>query len=151
MLKKTSYFHVFFWDRSSFLFRLRNKIILSGKRNIFFLDNTRKIIFQCNFFEKTIFSKYLEKENMVFRAVSTPNHKICCAVKHLYLPKRLRYQLLASKDLYIQTKLRNKFLKMLFQKTIRPSVEYWPLNITTYNAHKYPSYKLLPEKSCPDW
>ena len=34
-----------------------------------FPDNTRKIIFQCDFFGKTIFSKHLEKENMVFRAV----------------------------------------------------------------------------------
>ena len=59
----------FFWERSSFIFRLKNKIIFSGKRNIIFPDNTRKIKFQCNFFWKTIFSEYLEKENVVFRAV----------------------------------------------------------------------------------
>ena len=59
----------FFWKRSSFLLCLKNKIIFSGKRNIIFPDNTRKIIFQCDFFGKTIFSKHLEKENMVFRAV----------------------------------------------------------------------------------
>ena len=49
-LKKISYFHVFFWERSSFIFRLRYKIIFSGKRNIIFPDNRRKIIFQRNFF-----------------------------------------------------------------------------------------------------
>ena len=68
-LKKISYFQVFFWEISSFLLCLKNKIIFSGKRNIIFPDNTRKIIFKCNFFGKTIFSKHLEKENMVFRAV----------------------------------------------------------------------------------
>ena len=34
-----------------------------------FPDNTRKIIFQRNFFGKTIFSGRLETENMVFHAV----------------------------------------------------------------------------------
>ena len=63
-----NYFQVFFWERSSFLLCLKNKIIFSGKRNIFFPDNTRKIIFQYNFFAKTIFWKHLEKENMVFCA-----------------------------------------------------------------------------------
>ena len=65
-LKKTSYFHIFFWKISSFIFRLKNKIIFSGKRNIIFPDNTRKIIFQCNLFGKTIFSEYLEKEKYGF-------------------------------------------------------------------------------------
>ena len=61
-LKKISYFHVFFWERSSFIFRLKNKIIFSGKRNIIFPDNTtRKIIFQCYFFGKSIFSEHLNK------------------------------------------------------------------------------------------
>ena len=68
-LKKIWYFQVLFWERSSFLLCLKNKIIFSGKRNIIFPDNTRKIIFQCDFFGKTIFSKHLEKENMVSRAV----------------------------------------------------------------------------------
>ena len=71
-LKKISYFRVFFWERSSFIFRLRCKIIFSGKRNIIFSDNTRKIMFQQDFVVKTIFSGRLEKGNMVFRAVSTP-------------------------------------------------------------------------------
>ena len=66
-LKKISYFRVFF--KKLIFFRLTCKIIFSGKRNITFLDNTRKIIFQHNFFGKTIFSGRLEKENMVFRAV----------------------------------------------------------------------------------
>ena len=69
-LKNISYFHVIFWERSSFIFCLKNKIIFSGKRNIIFPDDTRKIIFQCNFFGKTIFSEYLEKENMVFHSIS---------------------------------------------------------------------------------
>ena len=58
-----------FWERSSFLLCLKNKIIFLGKRNIVFPDNTRKIIFQWDIFGKTIFSKHLEKENMVFCAV----------------------------------------------------------------------------------
>ena len=65
-LKKTSYFHVFFWERSSFIFRLKNKIILSGKINIIFPADTRNIILQCKFCGKIIFSEDLEKENMVF-------------------------------------------------------------------------------------
>ena len=44
-------------------------MIFSGKINIILPDNTKKITFQRNFFRKTIFSEYLEKENMVFRAV----------------------------------------------------------------------------------
>ena len=68
-LKKTSYFHVFFWERSSFIFRLKNKIILSGKINIIFPADTRNIILQCKFCGKIIFSEDLEKENMVFCAV----------------------------------------------------------------------------------
>ena len=67
-LKKTLYFLFFFFlERLSFLFRL--KIIFSEKRNMIFPDNTRKIIFQCDIFEKTIFSENLEIEKMVFRAV----------------------------------------------------------------------------------
>ena len=61
-LKKISYFQVFFWERSSFLLCLKNKIIFSGKRNIIFPDNTRKIIFQCDFFGKTIFSNIWKKK-----------------------------------------------------------------------------------------
>ena len=71
-LKKISYFHVVFWERSSFIFRLKNKIIFSGKRNIIFPDDTRNIIFQWGCFGKTIFSEHLEKENMAFRAVVSP-------------------------------------------------------------------------------
>ena len=62
----------FFREILSFIFRLKNKIIFSGKRNIVFPDNTRKILFQCDFFGKTIFSGRLEKENMVFCPVLTP-------------------------------------------------------------------------------
>ena len=66
-LKKTSHFQVFFSERSSFLLCLKNENILLGKINT---DNTMKIIFQCDFSGKTIFSKHLEKEDMVFRALS---------------------------------------------------------------------------------
>ena len=68
-LKKISYFYKLFGERSSFLFRLKNKIIFSGQRNIIFPDNTRKIIFQWDFFRKITFTEQLEKENMVFRTV----------------------------------------------------------------------------------
>ena len=60
-LKKISYFQVFFWERSSFLLCLKNKIIFSGKRNIIFPDNTRKVIFQCDFFWKYHFFKTFGK------------------------------------------------------------------------------------------
>ena len=63
-------FPCIFEERPSFILRLRCKIIFSRKRNIIFPDNARKIIFQCNFSGKTIFSGRLGKENMVFRAVS---------------------------------------------------------------------------------
>ena len=58
-----------FWYWSSFIFRLRCKIIVSEKRNMIVSNNTRKTIFQCYFFGKTIFSGPLKKENMVFHAV----------------------------------------------------------------------------------
>ena len=60
-LKKTSYFQEPFWERSSFLLRLKNKIIFSGKRHIIFADNTRKIIYQFDFFGKNNFAEHLEK------------------------------------------------------------------------------------------
>ena len=59
-LKKMSYFHAFFL-RKVIIFCLKNKIIFSGKRNIIFPNDTRKIIFHCNCFGKTIFSEHLEK------------------------------------------------------------------------------------------
>ena len=63
------YISMYFLRNSSFIFHLKSKIIFSGKRNIMFPDDTRKIIFQCDFFGKTIFSDHLKNENMVFRAV----------------------------------------------------------------------------------
>ena len=68
-LKKISYFRAFFSERSPFIFRLRYKIIFSVQRNIIFSNNARKVIFQRYFLGKTIFSRRLEKGNMVFRAV----------------------------------------------------------------------------------
>ena len=41
-----------FWKKSSFLLHLKNKVIFLGKSNITFPNNTRKIIFQCDFFWK---------------------------------------------------------------------------------------------------
>ena len=67
-------FPCIFKERSSFIFRLRCKIIFSGKGNIIFPNNTRKMIFQHNFFGKTIFSGCLEKENMVFCAVKVEHN-----------------------------------------------------------------------------
>ena len=58
-----------FLRKTIFHFPSEGKIIFSGKINIIFPDNTRKIKFQRNFFGKTIFSGRLEKENMVFHAV----------------------------------------------------------------------------------
>ena len=52
----------FFWEKLSFIFRLKNKIIFWGKRNIIFPDSaTRNIIFQCNIFGNAIFSEHLKK------------------------------------------------------------------------------------------
>ena len=59
----------FFWEKSSFIFCLKNNMIFLGRRNIIFPDNRKKIIFQRDFFENTIFSEHLEIENMVFCAV----------------------------------------------------------------------------------
>ena len=60
---------MYFLRQIIFILRLKNKIMFSEKRNIINLDDIRKVIFQCDFCGKTIFSEYLEKENMVFRAV----------------------------------------------------------------------------------
>ena len=80
-------FPCIFKERSSFIFRLRCKIIFSGKGNIIFLDNTRKIMFRRNFFGKTIFSGRPEKENMVFRAVQILAVSILfIIIFKLYLP-----------------------------------------------------------------
>ena len=74
-------FPCIYWERSSFLLHLKNKIIFSRKRNIIFPGNTRNIIFQCDFFGKTIFSEHLEKENIVYRAVlnTKKGGKLCSA------------------------------------------------------------------------
>ena len=62
-----SYFRVFFWEISSFIFRLRCQLIFSGKRNMIFLDNTRKIIFQRSFFlEKPSFQDIWKRKIWFF-------------------------------------------------------------------------------------
>ena len=65
-LKKMLYFHIFFWERSSLIFHIKNKIIFSGKRNTIFPDDTEKIIFQQDFFEKTIFFRTFGLRKYVF-------------------------------------------------------------------------------------
>ena len=74
-------FPCIYWERSSFLLHLKNKIIFSRKRNTIFPGNTRNIIFQCGFFGKTIFSEHLKKESTVFRAVlnTQKGGKLCSA------------------------------------------------------------------------
>ena len=61
--------NVIFQWRSSFIFRVKNKVIFWGKMNTIFPDNTRHIILQCNFLGNIIFLEHLEKENVVFSAV----------------------------------------------------------------------------------
>ena len=48
-----------------------------------FPDNTRKIIFQCDFLGKMIFSEHLEKENIVFRAVNVGGTRCEILLKHV--------------------------------------------------------------------
>ena len=67
--KESIIFPCIFSEISSFIFRLKIKIIFSGK-NSFFPDNTKNIIFQQIYLEKMNFSEYLEKENIVFCAVN---------------------------------------------------------------------------------
>ena len=56
-------FFFLLWKRSAFIFRLKNKIIFSRKRNIFPV-NTGKIIFQCNFFSKDhLFRTFIKRNN----------------------------------------------------------------------------------------
>ena len=87
IIQESSCSGVVFWKRSSFQNTWRKyyifmcffeKVHLSfsvqevrsyfrKNRNIIFTDNTKNIIFQREFFGKTIFSGRPEKENMVFR------------------------------------------------------------------------------------
>ena len=54
--EKNIIFPCIFWERSSFFFRPRGKIISSRKTNITFPNSTWKIIFQSDSFGKAIFS-----------------------------------------------------------------------------------------------
>ena len=71
-LKEISYFLVFLFleeeGGSSFISRLEHQIIFFWKRNIIFSNDTRNIIFQCDFFGKTILSEHLKRESVVFHA-----------------------------------------------------------------------------------
>ena len=62
--------------------------------------------------EQTIFNYLLSS----FLHTSTTKFEVLWNI--YYFPKRLSYQFLAFKDLYIQTKWSNKLLKELFHKTI---------------------------------
>ena len=73
MIEKISYSRAIFWKdhifrtfeyiifpqiflrKIIFYFPLKNKIIFSGKRNVIFTDDTRNIIFQCDFLERSSF------------------------------------------------------------------------------------------------
>ena len=66
-LKKISYFHVFFWERT-FIFRTKNKIIFSGRSSIIFLDEKKKSYSSVVYLERPSFQN-IWKKNMVFRAV----------------------------------------------------------------------------------
>ena len=79
-------------------------ISFSGKRNIIFPDNTRKIIFQRYFFGKIIFSEHLEKENVVF-----------CAVNQLIVNLR---NTIETDELYIISILLNVSLSVRCENTL---------------------------------
>ena len=64
-----SYSRVFFWERSSFIFRLRVRLYFREKETWSYPIIQERSNFRAIFFGKTIFSGRLEKENMVFRAV----------------------------------------------------------------------------------
>ena len=64
---------MYFLKKITFIFCLRCKIIFSGKGNIIFPDNIGNIMFQRNFFGKTIFSGRSKKKKMVFRAAYSKN------------------------------------------------------------------------------
>ena len=68
-IQKTSYFHVFFEKDHLHFPSVENASYFREKGMPSFLMIKAKIIFQSNFFGKTIFSEHLEKENIVFRAV----------------------------------------------------------------------------------
>ena len=46
---------------SYFISRYRKNVMFLRKRNVICPDDTRRIIFQCDYFGKTIFSKHLKK------------------------------------------------------------------------------------------
>ena len=55
-----------FWERSSFIFRLKNKIIFSGKRNLIFPGDARNTIFQVSFLERPSFQSTRKKKIWFF-------------------------------------------------------------------------------------
>ena len=67
--QKTSYFHAFYEKYHLWFSVVKKNIIFLGKRNAIFPCDTRKIIFQCNFFGKDHLFRIFGKKNMVFRAV----------------------------------------------------------------------------------
>ena len=87
---------MYFLRQIIFILRLKNKIMFSEKRNIINLDDIRKVIFQCDFCGKTIFSEYLEKENMAFRAVPIA----CKIISFFNISLIFSYILNASKTIF---------------------------------------------------
>ena len=59
-IQKIQFFYVFF-EKDDLLFSFQRKNIMFLKKNTIFPDNTRKIMFQRNLFEKTISSGHLNK------------------------------------------------------------------------------------------
>ena len=66
-LQKISYFHVFFWERSSLIFRLRSYFREKEIPSVLIIQERSHS--SATFFGKTIFPEHSKKENMVFRAV----------------------------------------------------------------------------------
>ena len=98
-LKKPSYFHVFFLRKIIFPFPSKEKIsYFWEKRSTISPDITKKIMFQCDFFRKIIYSEHLEKENIVFCAVlwnykikKLRNYKTILKKKRSYLMRDTSY------------------------------------------------------------
>ena len=86
--RKYHIFMFFFKERSSFIFRPKNKIIFSERRSINFPDDTRKIIFQCNLFGNAIYISL----SSLFMNISTGlvlqynycyQYTFCCLIKNV--------------------------------------------------------------------
>ena len=88
-MQKISYFHVYFEkDHLSFSVQRKNIMFWGKKYHLLSSDNTRKIIFQCNFFEKTLFLKDLKKILYFHVFEERSSFMICLKNKIIFLEKR---------------------------------------------------------------